>query len=91
MTTSGFQLVFTPLPPLPHEVGEVDDEVAPPPPVSSRPRALPTTTRADYRHAGLLSEYGGVKGWLAADSWSRKRSRDSLAPEAQGETRRRNL
>ena len=79
MTTSGFQLVFTPLPPLPHEVGEVDDDVAPPP-VSFRPRASPTAARANYRHAGLLSEYGGVKGWMAADQWSRKRSRDSLGP-----------
>ena len=90
MTAGGFQLVFTPLPPLPHEVGEVEE--APRPPRSSSPQlAAPPAARVDRRHAGLLSEYGGVRAWLAADSWSKKRARDSLASQAQSASRRRNL
>lgn len=88
MTASGFQLVFTPLPPLPHEVGEVG-EVEERPPQSSPPQlAAPPAERVDRRHAGLLSECGGVRAWLAANSWSKKRA--SRSP-CSSEGKRRNL
>ena len=67
---SKFQLVFSALPPLPgdHEGDE--------PTLQSTERDQPAAPLGNkHRHAGVLSEFGGVRAWMRLQERARKRPR----------------
>ena len=74
-----FVLAFSPLPPLPHEMGAEPPAAPAAAAAASESPTAPVAVQHSKRprrrenHAGVLSEFGGVRAWLDGASNKRRR------------------